>query len=367
MKTTSFERYFRMSFPLLSSLGLLAFALSCGKSSEESKDNAASTPTPVPTATDIPETPPVAFWMAGNSTGGPVVVRFDSAGRQSLVIDLFSFGIDRGPITAMHFLDSSTLLLVISPPVVSPSVTSEKSFVTLDIKSGLVKNKAWGFENTIRAAFKSIDVLSLVTGFQASFLHLQTKDGIKKIRYGADGGLSVADFFPDDPPNAECPSDTMTGAALVQGGGGSHIISMSTGSVSRLNVLTLAAASVACKSIDYSSGITTAAHKPVNIVQTSDGKVYVLFQHATDPKIIRYDFDGTELKNPGEFFKVKGDLGTKPFGLIARTNKKLLVGNSETRQVIEIEIKGTDGVVTEFFQKSSFITDGTALVAEPAQ
>jgi len=367
MKTTSFERYFRMSFPLVSSLGLLAFALSCGKSSEESKDKAASTPTLVPTATDIPETPPVAFWMAGNSTGGPVVVRFDSAGRQSLVIDLFSFGIDRGPITAMHFLDSSTLLLVVSPPVVSPSVTSEKSFVTLDIKSGLVKNKAWGFENTIRDAFKSSDVLSLVTGFQASFLHLQTKVAIKKIRYGADGGLSVAAFFSKNTSDEKCPSDDMTGAALVQSGGSSQIISMSTGTVSRLNVLTLVAASVVCKFIDYSSSFTTTAAKPVNIVQTSDGKVYVLFQHATEPRIIRYDFDGTELKSPAVFFASVGDLGTKPFGLIARTNKKLLVGNSETKQLIEIEIKGDEGFVTEFFQKSSFITDGTALVAEPAQ
>jgi hypothetical protein len=363
MKTVSFERYFRMSFPLVSSLGLLAFALSCGKSSEESKDKAASTPTPVPTATDIPETPPVAFWMAGNSTGGPVVVRFDSAGRQSLVIDLFSFGIDRGPITAMHFLDSSTLLLV-----VSPSETTEKSFVTLDIKSGLVKNKAWGLESAIRDAFKPSDVLSLVTGFQASFLHLQTKDAIKKIRYGADGGLSVADFFSKDPANVNCPSDVMTGAALVQGGGSSQIISLSTGTVPRLNVLSLAGASSPCKYFDYSSGITTADHKPVNILQTADGKVYALFQHVTAPKIIRYDYDGAELKNPIKFFDDKGDLSVKPFGLIARTNRKIIVGNSVDKQLIEIEIKGDEGFVTEFFQKSSFITDnGTALVAEPAQ
>lgn len=365
MKNERRGNFLVTGLPFLSSVGLFLVALSCGKSSEESTENAAATPIPSVTATESPESSPVAFWLASNASVGPIAVRFDSAGRQSLQIDLLKSGIDLGPITAFHFMDATTLLFFVNPG------TDKETIGTLDVKSGLVKNKAWGSESTIKAIFKNAPVKSMFSGFQNGVLHAQTDTAINSIRYNADGGLNAEKFF-DSSTSPNCPSDQLTGIALVQGGGASQMIAMSAGTQPRLNVLNIAAGAVNCKSsFDYSSGATTAAHKPVNLIQMSDGKVFVLYQHdvATnaDPKIVRYDFDGTTLTNAVEIFKGVSNLGKKPFGMIARTNKKLIVARPDAYALIEIALKGNTGEQTDYYERTSYAKDLNALVAEPLQ
>lgn len=358
------------------SLSLALMAVSCGKATGTNSANANPTPTPSPVPTESPETAPVSFWLASNPTslgstvgaGGPVAVRFDGAGRLSLAVDLYEAGLDYGPITALHFLDASTLLFFINPG------DGKEMIGSLDVKTALVKNKAWGSESSIKAAFKNAPAFSFVTGLQTSVLHAQTATGIKSIRYGADGGLNAANFAPTDAADiAACPFDKVQTSALIQGGGASYLAVLSSGTATRLNVLNVQGGSVKCKhSYDYSQGSeTTAQHKPVNILQNSDGKIFVLYQHDTTPDsdsrplLMRYDFDGNALSNPQKIYSGLSNLGEKPLGLIARTNKRLLIGRPDIGALVEVLVKGTDGEQTDFYKKTSFAKDLTALVAEP--
>ncbi|MEY4065273.1 MAG: hypothetical protein RIR26_1481 [Pseudomonadota bacterium] len=364
----NFMRGLSRSLVISGSAVFLLVGYSCGK-----KESSDTPPSPSPTATvtaaptQVPESSPVSFWLAPGSTPGfPVAQRFDSAGRASLQVDLMKFGIDRGPITALTFLDSSTLLFFVNPG------TDKETFGTVDVKTGLVKNKAWGAESSIKAMFKNLPVRSMIAGFQSGVLLALTDSSVKSIRYNQDGGLLGDTFYDSTTLPSECPVADLTGMALVQGGGGSQVIVMSAGGQPRLNVLTLTAGVVSCKStLDYSNGVTTAAHRAVSLVQMPDGKVYVLYQHdvvtGSDPKIVRYDYDGTSLSNAQEIFKGSANLGKKPFGLIARTNRRLMVARPDVSALIEVALKGNTGEQTDYYEKTSFASDLSALIAEPFQ
>lgn len=351
--------------PSLVALGFVATALSCGKQPAKSDGNGSPTPTPTPAATEAPETNAVSFWLAANPKdgGGPIAVRFDGGGRLSLTVDLFEAGLDYGPITAFHFLDASTLMFFVD------AGTDKETLGTLDVKSALVKNKAWGSESSIKAAFKSVRAKSLVTGLQSGVLHAQIGTGIKAIRYNSDGGLSADEFFSAASDAATgCPIDSVNHSALIQGGNSSAIALLSSGTASRINILTLNAGTVTCKSsFDYSQGDTTAQHKAVNVMQNSDGKVYVLYQHETNPLLMRYEFDGTSLSNATKIYSGVNNMGKTPLGLIARTNKRLLIGRTDIGALIEIQLKPDGGEQTDFYKRTSFAKDLTALIAEPPQ
>ncbi|MFZ9519146.1 MAG: hypothetical protein ACO3A4_01590, partial [Silvanigrellaceae bacterium] len=245
---------------------LLATALSCGKESSSSKTSDAPIPTPTATATEAPETGAVSFWMSSNPKdgGGPVAYRYDSTGRLSLTIDLRESGLDYGPVTALHFLDASTLMFFIDPG------TDKETLGTFDVKTGLIKNKAWGSESSIKAAFKSARATSLVTGLQTGFLHAQISTGIKAIRYGSDGGLAAEDFYnASSAAVSDCPMGTVTSSKLIQGSGDASLAVLVTGAATRINVLHSQGGEVKCRSsLDYAQGSdTTAQHKPVNMEQ----------------------------------------------------------------------------------------------------
>lgn len=350
--------------PACVSVLLLALGLSCGKSTTEDAESTETTPTPTPTATEVPETPPAAFWLSQDTGSGPVAVRFDSEGRQSLVVDLYSSGLDLGTITSFNFMDASTLLFFVKPGIEA----SVPTFGTLDISTGLLKNKAWGSESSIREKFKDNAVNSMISGLQSGVLHAQTGDGVKIVRYNEDGGLRAEDFY-GGATLTDCPADDVTGVVLVSGGEAQQMLILSGGAAhKRINVLGIAQGAPACRSsFDYSSGSTTQAHKAVNAVQMPDGKIYVLYQHATDPMIVRYDFDGEKLTNNVVMIRGVGNLGETPFGMIARTNKKLLVARPDVSALIEIALRSDGGEQTDFYRKTSFVRGLKAMIAEPVQ
>ncbi|NBW81859.1 hypothetical protein EBR21_08900 [bacterium] len=345
----------------------MATTLSCGKSSSTNNTSASPTPSPTPAATEVPESAAVPFWITSNPKdgGGPAAYRFDGAGRLSLTIDLLQSGLDYGPVTALHFLDASTLMFFIDPGV------DKETLGTFDVKTGLIKNKAWGSETSIKQAFKGFRANSLVSGLQSGVLHAQISTGIKAIRYGADGGLAAEDFYnAASAAVADCPIGTVTQAILLQGGGNSSLGVLTTGAATRINILYSQGGEVKCRSsLDYAQGPeTTAQHKAVNVLQMPDGKIYVLYQHDSSPLVMRYDFDGTTLTNPKKVYSGVSNLGKTPVGLIARTNKRLLIGRPDTSALVEIQLKGAElAEQTDFYLRTTFAKDLTSLVAEPLQ
>lgn len=364
MSRNSISVFLRCWSPSLVSVLLLVVGLSCGKSSSEDSETAESTPTPTPTVTEIPESAAAAFWLSQDTGSGPVAVRFDPEGRRSLVVDLYESGLDFGTITSFSFLDLSTLLFFVKPG----SETSVPTFGTIDISTGLLKNKAWGFESSIREKFKDNSVHSMISGLQSGVLHAQTATGASIIRYNDEGGLAAEDFY-SSTTLTDCPSDDVTGVVLVSGGDAQQMLILSGGaSHKRINVVGVAQGAPNCRSsFDYSSGSTTSEHKAVNAVQMPDGKIYVLYQHPTDSMIVRYDFDGEKLSNNLVMIRGVGNLGAAPFGMIARTNKKLLVARPDVSALIEISLRSDGGVQTDFYMRSSFVRGLRAMIAEPLQ
>lgn len=354
--------------PLLPSgvtLCVFIFAFACGKSSSGNDPSPSPTASPTIVVTEQPESAAVPFWLASNwkDGGGPVAVRFDSNYNQSLTVDFYAVGVDFGPITSFHFLDSSTLTFFVDGGV------GKETIGTFDVKTALIKNKAWGSESSIKAALNGARVSSLVTGLQQGVLYAQTPSSIKSIRYNGDGGVFGDTFFPrtDDPEaTAACPVGTITSSALLRTNNNASLALLSTGTANRISILYVEGGKLMCRSsYDFAAGPdTTAQHKPVNIIQNSDGKVFVLYQHDSAPLVIRYDFDGTNLSNPQKVYFGVGNLGKTPLGMIARTNKRLLIGRPDIGAIVEILVKGNSGEQTAL-QKSSFAKDLTALIAEP--
>ena len=363
-KRTSSTFTIRGLVPSCVAVLLLILGLSCGKSSSDDSEAAEATPTPTPTATEVPESAPSAFWLSQDTGSGPVAVRFDSEGRRSLIVDLFESGLDLGTVTSFNFMDASTLLFFVKPG----SESSVPTFGTIDISTGLMKNKAWGSESSIREMFKENSVHSMISGLQSGVLHAQTSNGVKIVRYKDDGGLRAEDFYTGS-TLADCPSDDVTGVVLVTGADAQQMLVMSGGDAHRrINVIGIAQGAPACRSsFDYSSGSTTAGHKAVNAVQMPDGKIYVLYQHSTDPMIVRYDYDGEKLTNNVVMIRGVGNLCEAPFGMIARTNKKLLVARPDVSALIEISLRSDGGEQTDFYMRSSFVRGLKAMIAEPLQ
>ncbi|NBX15991.1 MAG: hypothetical protein EBR09_01355 [Proteobacteria bacterium] len=356
----------RSFLPGLSALSILLSVIGCGQLQLSKKPTPAPTPTAAPTVapTEAPETTPVSFWLAANPKdgGGPIAVRYDGTGRLSMTVDLVEAGLDYGPITAFNFLDASTLMFFID------AGAGKETIGTLDIKSAIVKNKAWGSESSIKTAFSGARANTLVTGFQTNVLHAQISTGIKSIRYNADGGLSAEAFYDAASAAADnCPAGTVNASALLRKDGVVSLALLTSGAATRINVLNVVSGAVNCKSsLNYSQGPdTTAQHKAVNIVQTPDDKVYVLYQHETAPFVVRYDFDGTSLSNPQTIYRGLSNLGKTPLGMIARTSKRLLIGRPDTGALVEILIRGNEAEQSEFYKKTSFAKDLTALIAEP--
>jgi hypothetical protein len=98
-----------------------------------------------------------------------------------------------------------------------------------------------------------------------------------------------------------------------------------------------------------------------------DGKVYILYQHPTDSMIVRYDYDGEKLTNNAVMIRGVVNLGEVPFGMIARTNKKLLVARPDVSAFVEIFLRSDGGEQTEFYMRSSFVKGLKAMIAEPLQ
>lgn len=315
------------------------------------KSETPPTPTATPTAapTEIPESTAVPFWLSANPKdgGGPIAVRFDGTGRLSMTVDLVESGLDYGPITAFQFLDASTLMFLLTRALarkLSARSTSNQQLSKTKLGDPRIQSKR------LSAARAN----SLIIGLQSNVLHAQTAGGVKSIRYNADGGLSAEDFFVAASAAATaCPVGTVTSSLLIQGGGSSSLAVLTSGTATRINILNVQSGAVNCKSsLDYSQGPdTTAQHKAVNIVQTPDGKIYVLYQHESAPYVVRYDFDGTSLSNPQTVYKGVSNLGKIPLGMIARTNKRLLIGRPDVAALVEIRIIGAEAEQTEFYKR----------------
>lgn len=341
-------------------------SVSCG--SDESSDTVADpgpspspTPrttgsaTPVPTGT--PDTPSTGFWVGSSSLR--VVSRYDSAGKiRTPIIDLKgALGADGG-ITALKFVDSTNLLAFFDPGV----STKKEAILLIDAKKGTLKNRAWFTDDTELADVKATN---LITGFIPNTLLIP--NGTKILRVLYDRALNAsgsASTLLEGSTLSGCPHTTLEYVNLVTVNGTKYLLVLSSGANTRVNVIGFSAGNPTCQaSLNYAATgqPTDATDVPVNAVLMADGRIYVLYQHATKSKIVRYTFDGKAFGTGSVIYSDQTVLGAAPRGLVARSSQRLLVGNTEEDKIFEIS---TSGAFTGFFVDNSFTEDVSTIVTQ---
>lgn len=353
---------FRFGIPLLGCVAIGTF--SCGKKTSSDSDNSPG-PTPTPTATAVapaPATPATAaetplkpFWVASSSNR--FLVRYDAKGARQLIVDLQDLtGVSKGGVTSLAFLDPTTLLAFVDP---ADDIIPE-FIVSIDSKTGALKNKYWYQDST---NLKATAVSGMISGFIAKTVLIQSTKTVQRVLATGDSGTDGATFLSATALSG-CTFDVIKNMNAIQGNNVRSVLVLSSGTSKKLNVVSLAAGAPTCKqSYDYTATgePTSADDTPASAVQTSDGKIYVVYQHASASKIVSYDFDGTSLTGAKLVFQDQTVLGANPSALAARTNKRLLVSNPDKAKIYEVS---TSGDFTGFLLQSGYVVNAVSILTE---
>ena len=352
---------------LLATLGVVTFlSASCGSDdSSDSSNDPSSTPTASPTAkttatplvTVTPDSISSGFWIGSSSLR--VVSRYDSLGKvRTPIIDLKGALGPDGGITALKFVDSSNLLAFFDPGV----STKKEAILLIDAKKGTLKNRAWYTDDTELADVKTTN---LITGFIPYTLLIP--NGTKILRVLYDKALNAsgsATTLLEATTLTSCPHTTIEHVNMITVNGTKYLLLSSSGANARVNVIGFSGGSPTCvASLNYAATgqPTDATHVAVNALHMADGKIYVLYQHATKSKIVRYTFDGKTFGSGSVLYSDQSILGAKPQGLAARSSQRILVGNTDDDKIFEIS---TSGAFTGFFVDNSFTEDITTIVTQ---
>lgn len=364
------------SLCVLCLLSLTALSVSCGDDKKDDKGaaNGGNTPAPAPQPspaptpqpTSVPESAPVGFWAA--SASQRVVSRFDAGGASTAVLDFQPY-LQVGGITALGFLSAAAGGGLVA--LLDQQTDSAAEFLArIDTQSGSIKTPYWYLDN---ANLTGLDTHTILGDTLASNLLIHTPTGVERLILGQaaapnriSGAGGTGPWIPSlGTTGLGCRSLTIVSIATVVNAEKRFLMINSTGSGAyNLNVINELDTSPACLSThDYSAADlpTTAADVPINALQMPNGKIYVLYANATAPKIVSYDFDGTNLANPTVVFADAAVLGATPRGLAARTNRNLLFGNAANGTVYEVTIEGE---LTGFFVQSAFLVGVSSLISQ---
>jgi hypothetical protein len=365
-----------MVAPLMLSL-FFTLHFSCGgKPSEEGGKNpgggtgGTGIPTPFVTSTPIPTLTPTGgsvfgsgFWIASSTQ--MFISRYDSNGNLvQPVIDLKGKAGTDGGITAIHSLDQNTLLAMVDPSVAGKSET----IYSVDLRNISNTAKGNGVSTWLTDPSNSLylkTIRSFVTGIISNTVIVPTNDNVFNVLYSSRDDNRELFSTPTITPSgvAGCEYSEISNTSVITNSGQKSLLILSSGSIRTLNVLKNVNGAWSCSSAYTYGGDseTTTAHVPVNSVQTTDGKVFVLYAHATASKIVRYTFDGTSLSAPATVFADQSLLGTAPLGLAVRSNDKVLFGNRNRNRVFEVNV--TKGAFEGFYINNSYVTDVSAIIS----
>jgi hypothetical protein len=321
------------------------------------------TASPIPTVTQSGSVFGSGFWIASSSQ--MFISRYDSNGNLvQPVIDLKGKAGTDGGITAIHSLDQNTLLALVDPGVVGKSET----IYAVDLRNLTNSAKGNGVSTWLNDPTNSLylkTIRSFVTGIISNTVIVPTNDNFYNVLYSSRDDTRELFSAPSVTPInvAGCTYSEASNTSVIANSGAKSLLVMSSGSSLTLNVLKNQNGSWQCSS-SYTYGgdsETTSAHTPVNAAQTPDGKVYVLYAHATASKIVRYSFDGTTLSAPATVFADQSLLGTNPQGLAVRSSDKVLFGNRTRNRVFEVNV--AKGAFEGFYINNSYVTDVSAIMS----
>lgn len=349
-------------------IGAAAFLVSaCGSKSKDAPvasapaptptSTPAETPTPTPTPTAAPAEPQAEVWVASNSQR--FLVGYTADGTLKKVIDLSRLA-SAGGITALAFVDRSNLIAFLDPGA------SGERFVSINVETEVI-NSAWFMDTT---NFSNVSV-NKIEKASANALYVQKATGVENLLFDF-GKTLVSRVSAATWPiltSANCPITTAQYAIPLKFNNIESVLLLSSGANTRLNVWTATTSVPACaaaNSYNYTSSVPTgAAYVPVAALQTPSGKVYVRFQHATTPRIMSFDFDGTTLTNGTDVFS---NVAVLTAGTTSREmtlfGEDLLVGDWASNSV---HVVGLDGTYKGIFAKDGYTVSVSSIAIRPSE
>ena len=161
-----------------------------------------------------------------------------------------------------------------------------------------------------------------------------------------------------------CPHTAIEHVNMVTVNGINYLIVASSGANARINAIGFSGGHPTCAAtLNYAATgqPTDATDVAVSTLFLSDNNIYVLYQHATKSKIVRYAFDGKTFGAGNVVYSDQSILGSKPRGFTARSSQRILVGNTDDDKIYEIS---TAGAFTGFFVDNSFTVDVSTITAQ---
>lgn len=317
---------------------------------------AAGTTEPTATPTATPTEARASVWMASATTR--FLVGYDDSGNLKKVIDL-SLAASTGGITAIQFVDSNNLI-----GFVDPGASGER-FVSVNVETGAM-NLSWFSDAT---NFNNVAVNNIIKD-TSSILYVNKATGTENLLFDFSKNVvsRVAVLTWPIVNTAACPITTAQYVTKLSHNNADSLLVLSSGANTRLNVWTSISSTPACvagNSYNYTtSAPTNAAYVPVAAFQAISGKVFVRFQHATTPRIMNFDFDGTTLSNGTDVFTNIAALSANTSSREMRAfGTSMLISDWTNNAVHKISQTGTyEGV----FAKDGYTTSVNSIAIRPA-
>lgn len=377
MKLHFFTYLVRMAFVAIVFLTLH----SCGKQGEGDDELLLKTPTPEPTATteDIIATPtpivlenicptpsptitvaPARPTVFVGSTSQRFLVAYSSAGVRLKVYDLSPY-FSAGGISAMTFIDSSNLMIFFDPGAAGERVVK----FNVDTE---VFDAGWGIDatnlNNISANYMT---------YLSGKLFIQKTTNVENYSVDLTNSLFLRNAAGGWPmtSTASCTITTINGVIPATYAGTNYLLQLSSGANTRINTYSnvTGGGALSCAAAGNSYNYTTAAPTGAAYValsghQTTDGKVYVRFGHATTPRLVRYDFNGTIISNGTDVFTdptVLGASTTMRSNLALFGTTEFLMANWDTDALVKVSTTGTSSI----FARDGYTVDVGAVAVRP--
>lgn len=352
---------------------------SCGKQSSGDDELLLKTPTPTPTpddavATTLPTvlentcatpaptvvTEPARPVVFVGSTTQRFLVAYSAAGVRLKVYDLSPY-FTAGGIWAMTFVDSSNLMIFFDPGAAGERV------VKFNVETEAF-DAGWGIDatnlNNITANFMT---------YLSGKLFIQKTTNVENYTVDLTNSLFLRNAAGGWPmtSTASCLITTVNGAIPVTYNSANYLLQLSSGANTRINTYSnvtggALSCSAAGNSYNYTTAVPTgAAYVALSGNQTSDGKVYVRYAHATTPRVMRYDFNGTIISNGTDVFTDPTLLGASTTirsnsALLSST--ELLFSNWDTDSIVKVSTTGVGSI----FARDGYTIDAGAIAVRPA-
>lgn len=302
------------------------------------------------------------IWLASNVHR--FVVGYSQTGQLAKVIDL-SNTFSSGSITAIEFLNRDNLLVF-----ADPGAAAEK-IIKVNVSTGNVDG-TWYVDGT---NLNNVTSNKIIVDSANSRIYVHkggTATQIESVSYNLTNNFQArvgAPFY----TLATCVLTTNQYIARVVYGSTPALLLFSSGANTRINTIRNLTSTPVCTTSapNNAYNFTTtapsnAAAVPTGAAQTSDGKVYVRYQHASTPQVMQYDFDGNIILNGATIFSDASVLGTNTTGreLVALNDSTLIGGDWNSDSIFSIS---TGGTFNGLLIKDGYSIDVTSVALRPAE